>query len=158
MFRELRRKNRELTKEECEAILQQEKRGVLSVIGDEGYPYGMPMNYYFDPETQKLYFHCNKLGHRLESLRKCNKASFCVMNGGEKVEGEWGLKFKSVIAFGKIEICDDEETIVEYTTRLSHKFTRDEEFIQDELRRFLKGTLLLVMTPDHLCGKWVIES
>jgi nitroimidazol reductase NimA-like FMN-containing flavoprotein (pyridoxamine 5'-phosphate oxidase superfamily) len=48
MFRELRRKNKALSDEECIEILKTERRGVLSVIGDEGYPYGMPMNHYYN--------------------------------------------------------------------------------------------------------------
>jgi nitroimidazol reductase NimA-like FMN-containing flavoprotein (pyridoxamine 5'-phosphate oxidase superfamily) len=48
MFRELVRKNKELTKDECRKILTEEKRGVLSVIGDNDYPYGMPMNHFYN--------------------------------------------------------------------------------------------------------------
>ena len=48
MFREMLRKKQELSKEECIEILKKEKRGVLSVLGDEGYPYGMPINHYYD--------------------------------------------------------------------------------------------------------------
>ena len=50
MFRPMRRKKQEIPKEECIRILTEEKRGVLSVIGDDGYPYGVPMNYYYDKE------------------------------------------------------------------------------------------------------------
>ena len=69
MFRELQRKNKELPYRECISILVNEKRGVLSVVGDDGYPYGMPMNHYFS-EDGNIYFHCGKSGHRLDSLKK----------------------------------------------------------------------------------------
>ncbi len=46
MFREMLRIKQQLTNEECISILKQEPRGVLSVFGDEGYPYGMPLNHY----------------------------------------------------------------------------------------------------------------
>lgn len=45
MFRDITRKKQKITENECIDILISEKRGVLSVIGDGGYPYGMPMNY-----------------------------------------------------------------------------------------------------------------
>ena len=68
MFRELTRKKQQLSIEECIHILKTEKRGVLSVNGDDGYPYGMPMNYWYDEVDGKIYFHCGKVGHRLDSL------------------------------------------------------------------------------------------
>ena len=70
MFRELARIKQKLSMEECISILKTEKRGVLSVNGDNGYPYGMPMNHWYDEESGKIYFHCGKTGYRLESLEK----------------------------------------------------------------------------------------
>ena len=76
MFRELVRKNKELSKDECIKILIQEKRGVLSVIGDNDYPYGMPMNHFYNEDDDAIYFHCGNIGHRLDSIKKSNKVSF----------------------------------------------------------------------------------
>ena len=82
MFREMKRKNKAITKEECIELLKNEKRGVLSVIGDGGYPYGVPMNHFYNEEDGCLYFHTGKGGHRNESLLKNNKASFTVYDSG----------------------------------------------------------------------------
>ena len=76
MFRELVRKNKEISKEECIEILKSEKRGVLSVNGEGGYPYGMPMNHFYNEDDGKIYFHCGNVGHRLESLQKITKFHF----------------------------------------------------------------------------------
>ena len=70
MFRKMRRFKQQLTAEECVAILKREKRGVLSVIGDDGYPYGMPLDHYYDEGSGKLYFHCAKAGHKLDAIRQ----------------------------------------------------------------------------------------
>ena len=78
MFRELQRKNKQISMEECIELLKKETRGVLSVLGDGNYPYGMPMNHWYNEEDGKIYFHCGKSGHRLDALRKCNKVSFCT--------------------------------------------------------------------------------
>ena len=79
MFREMIRKNKALPEEECIRILTEEKRGVLSVNGDGGYPYGTPMNHFYNAEDGKLYFHCGKQqGHRLDALAQDGRASFCV--------------------------------------------------------------------------------
>ena len=43
MFREMNRKGQQLPQDECIGILKKELRGFLSVIGDDGYPYGLPI-------------------------------------------------------------------------------------------------------------------
>lgn len=158
MFRELTRKKKEISKEECFEILKNEKRGVLSVLGDNDYPYGMPMNHFFNEDDGSIYFHCGKIGHRLDSLKKHNKASFCVYDGGYRNDGEWALNIRSVIVFGKVEIIDDAETIVDISRKLSLKFTKDEEYIQNEIEKYAKGTLILKLIPEHICGKLINEA
>ena len=158
MFREMLRKNKQLSKEECIKVLCEQTRGVLSVCGEDGYPYGMPMNYYYD-EDGCVYFHTGRqLSHRTDALRGCDKASFCVMDGGIKEEGDWAYIVRSVIVFGRVQIIDDRDTIVRIATKLSHKFTDDQAFIEKEIARFAAGTYLLKLTPEHICGKRVKEA
>ena len=158
MFRELIRKNKKLPDNECIELLKSEKRGVLSVQGEDGYPYGMPMNHFYNEEDGKIYFHSGNIGHRLDALKKCNKVSFCVYDQGYRKKGEWALNIKSVIAFGKIEIVDDLHVIADITAKLSRKFTNDEDYIKDEIEKHAHRTILLVLTVEHLCGKLVEES
>jgi len=129
VFRDLIRKKKELSKEECIHILKTEKRGVLSVNGDHGYPYGMPMNHWYNEEDGMIYFHCGKIGHRLEALQKDDKVSFCTYDEGYRNPGQWPLHIKSVIVFGTIEIMDDMDKIVDIATKLSYKFTQDDAYI-----------------------------
>lgn len=158
MFRELSRKNKQLTHAECEELLKNETRGVLSVIGDGGYPYGMPMNHFYDQNSGKIYFHCGKSGHRLDALKSCSKVSFCVYDKGTRKEGEWAYDVKSVVVFGKIGIIDDILKVSDIAEKLSHKFTSDEDYIQKEIKAFAPKTLLLELTPEHMCGKLVNEA
>ena len=158
MFREMVRKNKQLPQEECIRILTDAPRGVLSVIGDGGYPYGVPMDHWYNPEDGCLYFHSGSAGHKIDAIRSCDKASFCVMDSGYREEGDWALNIRSVIVFGRMEVVDDMDTIVDVTTRLSHKFTLDDDYIQKEIRQSAKGTLLLRLTPEHICGKRIKES
>jgi len=158
MFRELQRKNKQISMDECIELLRKETRGVLSVLGDGDYPYGMPMNHWYNEEDGKIYFHCGKSGHRLDALRKCNKVSFCTYDSGYREEGDWALHVKSVIVFGTIEIIDDMDTIADIARKLSYKFTQDEEYIRTEIEKYAKATLLLQLTPEHICGKQITES
>lgn len=158
MFRELTRKKQKLGMDECLCLLSKEKRGVLSVCGDEGYPYGMPMNHFYNTEDGCIYFHCGKTGHRLDSIKRNSKASFCVYDKGYVKENEWALNIKSVIVFGRIEIIDSIERITEITEKLCQKFTDNESYVKNEIEKFAKVTLLLRLSPEHICGKLVNES
>ena len=158
MFRELQRKNKQISMEECIELLKKETRGVLSVLGDGDYPYGMPMNHWYNEQDGKIYFHCGKSGHRLDAIRKCNKVSFCTYDSGYREDGDWALHVKSVIVFGKMEIIDDMDTIADVARKLSYKFTQDEEYIRTEIEKYAKATLLLQLTPEHICGKQITES
>ncbi len=158
MFRELVRKNKQLPDEECIRLLKEETRGVLSVLGDDDYPYGMPMNHWYNEEDGKIYFHCGNVGHRLEALQKHNKVSFCVYDKGYKDDDHWAYKVKSVIVFGKIDIIDDMDKIIDITTKLSYKFIQDDEYIKGEIEASAHRTLLLQLNPEHICGKLVTEA
>ena len=158
MFREMLRKKQELPEAECIAILKTQLRGVLSVLGDDGYPYGMPINQYYNEQDGKLYFHGGKRGHKIDAMRRHDKASFCVYDEGFRREDEWALDIKSVIVFGRIEFIEDQQTVYQISKELSRKFTDDDEYIQREIERSGPGTLMFALVPEHITGKIVHES
>ena len=158
MFRDVARKKQKLADEECIALLKNEKRGVLSVMGDEGYPYGMPLNHFYNEEDGRIYFHSGKQGHKIDAMRKCSKASFCVYDSGYKKDGDWALNFRSVIVFGRIEIVEDNKQACEISRRLSYKFTCDSEYIENEIKNYGKGVLVFALVPEHMTGKTVNEA
>ena len=158
MFRPLTRQNKAATREECLRLLETEKRGVLSVIGDDGYPYGMPMNHFYDPENGCIWFHAGHGGHREEALRRCGKASFCVYDEGWSKPGDWVKHVLSVIVFGRVEFVDDMDEIARVGAALSRKFIQDEEHIRREIAASGPQTVLLKLIPEHICGKHVTEE
>lgn len=158
MFRALARKKKQIPDGDAIALLRQEKRGVLAVNGDDGYPYGMPMNHFYNPEDGCIYFHCGRTGHRMDALKKTDKVSFCVCEQGSRDEGDWAYNVRSVIVFGRMEIIDDLEEVVRIVRQLCYQFTQDEDFIQNEIDQYAGATLLLKLTPEHICGKLVKES
>ena len=158
MFRPMRRFKQQISDEECREVLILEPRGVLSVIGDDGYPYGIPMDHWYSEEDGKLYFHCAKEGHKLDAIRACDKVSYCVMDKGFRKEGEWALNIRSVVVFGRIKIVDDEAKRIEIGTNLCRKFTDDESYIELEVKNALPRALCLELIPEHITGKLVNES
>ncbi len=158
MFRDIARKKQKLSSDDCIGLLKNEKRGVLSVIGDDGYPYGLPINHYYDAEDGKLYFHSGKTGHKIDAIKNCNKASFCVYDSGYRRSGEWALNFRSVIVFGRTEIVTDHDKAIEISKKLSLKFTDDEKYIENEVKGFGQAVLVFALVPEHITGKSVKEA
>ncbi len=158
MFREMRRFKQQITNEECIEILKEEPRGVLSVLGDDGYPYGVPMDHWYSEKEGKLYFHCAKEGHKLDAIAKCDKAGYCVMDGGYRKEGEWALNIRSVIVFGRICVVTDEEKKKEICTNLCRKFTEDEAYLEREMKNSFPRVCCLELSIEHMTGKLVNES
>ena len=158
MFREVRRFKQRLNRDECLEILKQTKRGILSVNGDEGYPYGVPLNHYYDEETGKIYFHGASRGHKVDAIRKDSRASFCVYDDGYRKEGDWALSFKSVIVFGTIREVDDPDVILRVCRDLSYKFTSDDDYIEHEIATSGKVVMVHELTIEHITGKKIREA
>ncbi len=158
MFREMRRYKQQIDEEECIEILKEEKRGVLSVLGDDGYPYGLPMNHWYNEEDGKIYFHGAKVGHKIDALKNCDKVSFCVYDKGYRKDGQWSLNIRSVVIFGRIRFVEDEDKAVEICSKLCRKFTDDEEYLRQELKGSLAHMQCLELTVDHMTGKLVNEA
>ena len=158
MFREMLRKKQALSEEDCITVLKTQKRGVLAVLGDEDYPYALPINHYYNDEDGHIYFHGAKFGHRVDAVKRHDKVSFCVYDEGYRREGEWALNIKSVIVFGRLVPVEDEDKMIDLCRRLSHKFTDDESYIEDEIKRAGFRTLMYELVPEHMSGKVVKEA
>ena len=76
-FRDMRRKRQQLSEAESIGILQKATSGTLALLGDNGYPYAVPISYVY--HEGKLYFHSALSGHKVDAIRQCDKASFCVI-------------------------------------------------------------------------------
>ncbi len=158
MFRKMRRFKQEISEQECIELLKNEKRGVLSIIGDEGYPYGIPLNHFYSESDGKIYFHGAKEGHKIDSIKKNNKVCYTVFDKGYRRENEWALNVKSVVVFGRISLVEDEEKAKEICTELCRKFTDDEEYLNYEITHSLKNVQCLEIEIEHMTGKLVNES
>ena len=157
MYRKMRRIKQQISREECIQILKEEPRGVLSMLGDDGYPYGIPLSHWYCEEDGKIYFHGAKTGHKIDAVSNCDKVSFCVYNAGYRKEGDWALNISSVVVFGRIRLVKDEDKARWIATNLCRKFTDDEEYLQREMKA-LPRVQCLELIPEHMTGKLVNES
>ncbi len=157
MFREMRRKKQILSNKEIIELLEKGTSGVLALLGDNEYPYAVPISYVYD--NSKIYFHGAKVGHKIDAIRKCSKASFCVIAQDEIIPEEYTTYFKSVIVFGKIRILKDANEIREAVERLAIKYHPTDRIgnRNQEIAREWKTLCMMELSVEHMTGKEAIE-
>ena len=152
----MRRVGQQLSDEECVEILVNEPRGVLALLGDDDYPYAVPMSHVY--VDGKIYFHGAKSGHKIDAIRNHSKVSYCVIDKGVKAEDSWWYTFRSVIVFGKITTLTDNQEKIDKLTHLGNKFFPTKEETEDEINRLLDRTEVFEITIEHMTGKTVKEK
>ena len=150
-------------------VLKKATSGTLALLGDGGYPYAVPISYVYD--DGKLYFHSAMSGHKVDAIRSCDKASFCVIDQDCVRPAEYTTYFRSVIAFGRISIVEDEEGArdvdniggghqekLAIARNLGNRYNpNQEEALQKELEHGLARMLAIRLDIEHLTGKEAIE-
>jgi nitroimidazol reductase NimA-like FMN-containing flavoprotein (pyridoxamine 5'-phosphate oxidase superfamily) len=156
MFRQMRRKRQQLAEVESIAILQKATSGTLALLGDDDYPYAVPISYVY--HEGKLYFHSAVEGHKIDAIRKCDKASFCVIEQDYVQPEKYTTFFRSVIAFGRIHIIEDAQEKLEIARMLGNRYNpNQDEALQKELESGLSRMLAIRFDIEHLTGKEAIE-
>lgn len=158
MFRSMRRHNQQVTQEECLRILGSSMRGVLAVLGDDGYPYTVPLDFLYDESDGRIYFHGAGEGHKIDAIERCDKVSFCVLGNGVSKHGDWALHITSVVAFGRIRKVTDRMKTLDRVRRLGLKYNPSAEDVDRELEQSKERVLCLEMEIEHITGKLVHEK
>lgn len=158
MFRTLRRKDRGITDETAKKLLENERRGVLAVNGDDGYPYAFPINYLYDADAGKIYFHGSKSGHKVDALRRSDKVCFTVY-GNERIDEDasWAPYVQSAVVFGRCSLIDNLDQASEGVRRVARKYYPDAETAERVIAQSAKNMYLYVIDIEHLAGKQIQE-
>lgn len=155
-FRKMRRFKQQLSTEETEKILKGCTSGVLAVIGDSGYPYGVPISYVYYGGA--LYFHSALRGHKIDAIKANSKACFTVIERDDVKPCEYTTYFRSVICFGRVAVIDDAEEKMRLARILGNRYNPgDDEALAKELAKGFKAMCVLKMDIEHITGKESIE-
>lgn len=155
-FRMMRRYKQQIDKSLCQQILKTVPRGVLAVLGDDEYPYAVPLNFYYDPGKNSIYFHTAKEGHKVDAFRRHPKVSFCVYNEGYIPEGDFALTITSVIAFGTIHELTELTERYETARLLGTKLYPSLEILEESLKA-VDHMLAWELKIEHMTGKKITE-
>lgn len=155
MFRPMRRKKNEIGAEEAKKLLLSARMGILAVNGDDGYPYAIPVNFYYDPKKGTIIFHGARAGHKADALQKCDKVCFTVV-GPEIVRAEeWAPFAQSAVVFGRCRPVEDPENTL--IRQLAMKYYPDGETADEEIGRSGNAVRMYEIAIEHISGKEVQE-
>ncbi|WP_314050082.1 pyridoxamine 5'-phosphate oxidase family protein [Peptostreptococcus stomatis] len=158
MFRQVRRKNREISLEAAKDLLRTSRRGVLAVNGDNGYPYALPLNYIYDENNQTIIFHGARAGHKLDSIKACDKVCFTVYGNETIKEEAWAPYMQSVIVFGRCKLVDNQERSMDILRDLARKYYPSEDIIDEEIAKAGKAVQMFQIEIEHISGKEIQEK
>lgn len=157
MFRPIRKKKNQISDEAAKELLRTSRRGVFAVNGDDGYPYAIPINFLYDEDAQKIYFHGSRTGHKVDSLRACDKVCFTVY-GNETIKDEpWAPYMQSVVVFGRCRLLESGEESLALVKRFAMKYYPDESLVDIEIAEGGKAVQMYEITIEHYSGKEVQE-
>lgn len=157
MFRKSRRKNKEISMDETKKILREARIGVLAVSGDEGYPYAVPVNYYYDEEEHKIFFHGARVGHKSDALKTSDKVCFTVFGTEEVREISWAPYVKSAVVFGRCHSMEDASRAEIRLRQFAMKYYPNEELVSEEIAVSGKAVQMYEIEIEHMSGKEIQE-
>jgi hypothetical protein len=130
--------------------------GVLAVAGDDDYPYAVPLSYVYD--EGRLFFHCARVGHKIDAIKRNDKVSFCMIKSDEVVAEKFTTLYRSAIAFGRARILTDDAEIRFALNRLLEKYSPG--FISEgqiEIENDWDRLCVVEIRIEHLTGKAAVE-
>lgn len=152
MFRKMRRANQQLNPDLCMEILKNTTSGVLSLLGDEGYPYGVPLNHVV--MDGRLYFHCAMEGHKADAIRGYDRASYCAIDADAVDAEALSTRFRSVIAFGRVRMVEDADLKRRVLMTVGERFAPGNmPKVLREIDEMLHRTGIIELTMEHITGK-----
>lgn len=156
MFREMRRKKQLLSKEETIEILKSCTSGVLGVIGDDDYPYTVPVSYAL--KDDKIFIHSAKEGHKIDSIKRNDKVTFCVIEKDEVIQKNFDTHFRSVSIFGRARILTDDSEKRYALESLVEKYSPNYiEKGQKVIENGLNRVCVVEVKIEHMTGKAAME-
>jgi hypothetical protein len=152
MFREIRRRDRALSEAEAWEILGRSEWGVLSTLGEDGWPYGVPVNHVV--VEGQIYAHCAQTGHKLENLAFESRVSYCAVAHSEVHPTDLSTDYESAIVFGRAaRVSDEGEKRLALEALLTRFAPHHPAEGAESLRKDFARTEVLRITPERVTGK-----
>lgn len=152
MFREMRKRNRQMSKEAAEALLKSGIYGVLATADESSMPYALPISYVFLDGC--IYFHCAKEGHKLDNIKANSKVSFCVVGDTMVLPDKFSTAYQSTVVFGRAQIIENEDERIKALFALIDKYSSEyKKEGKEYIEKAASATTVVRIDIEHITGK-----
>ena len=154
---QIRRTDRLMPDAEAREFLATGFAGRLATVGADGFPYVVPLLYVW--MDGRIYTHNTRArGHLRSNVEHDARACFEVDEPGEifaygRFECDSSVSYKSVIAFGRIEIVEDAAHKARFCDGLMHKYGSKDWVRPKGFYPRLDQITVYSMTVERLTGK-----
>ena len=150
-MKKIRRKDREIETVDAINLLVKCEYGILSTIGYDGQPYGVPLNYVYKDNC--IYFHSARVGHKIENIENNPKVSFCAIGDTNVLPSKFATEYESVVVFG---VASEVQGSERYNALLWLLEKYSPEFIEEGktyIEQKDKVTKVIKIEINHISGK-----
>ena len=153
MYREMRRSDRHISKEEAMEILQNGEYGFLATVGEGNQPYVVPLSYIVI--GNEIFFHCAFSGQKLDNIAHEERVCFSVVGKTQPVyDKNFTTYFESVVVFGKARMIEDLEVKRQVLFKIAEKYLPEYMNMADKaIEGSMPRTAVYAITMDHITGK-----
>lgn len=99
----IRRRDRLLDEERAIELLKTAEFGTLSMIDENGLPYGIPVNYVWDGKDS-LYIHCAPEGKKLRAIAAHPEVSFSIVGRVHLLPSKFTTEYESIVLKGTARV------------------------------------------------------
>lgn len=152
MMREMRKKDREISKEYAYDILRNGEYGFLATVSEDGSPYCIAVSYALIGDD--VYFHCAKQGHKIDNIMRDNRVCFTAVGKTHIIPEKYTTEYESAVAFGRVEFIDDKDEKLSAMLKICEKYTPENmENAGAAAQSALDAMLLCGIRIEHITGK-----
>lgn len=147
----MRRTDRQISTEEAMALLRRAEYGVLSTVGPDGEPYGVPLTFVLDEENGTLLFHCATAGRKLDCLRAHPRAQFVAVADTKVLPDVFSIEYTSAMVEGTVVILEEPALRKQGAMRIAAKYSDKDSaaYAASAVDKYL----ILQMTIASISGK-----
>ncbi|MDR0569362.1 MAG: pyridoxamine 5'-phosphate oxidase family protein [Spirochaetaceae bacterium] len=148
----MRRKDREISREAAEAVVDACAYAVLSTANPDGSPYGVPVSIVRDGAW--LYFHCAQEGQKVDNMRAMNQVCVTCTGNIQLLEERFSLAYESAVVFGTAqEVLEESEKIRGLRLICLRYAPGNMDAFDGAIRRSLGRTGVWKIHIDRITGK-----
>ena len=148
----IRRKDREMPRNFALTIADTCAFSVMATVNPDGTPYCIPLS--LARESEWLYFHCTREGHKIDNLRHQNRVCISCVGNVKVIPGEFSIEYESAIITGVASEVTVSEEKIHALELISRRYTPENMADFDNaIRRSLDITAIWKIHIDEISGK-----